>query len=85
MSPVKSEFQIIPNPAKESIHVDLGEAKTGVISISDLAGKTLIQLPISEVVYMPINVSYLASGIYFCSFLDQINGELQTLKFVIAK
>ena len=84
-SSLKSEFRIIPNPAKERIQVDLGQAKTGVITISDLSGKTLIQLPISEASYIPINVNYLASGIYFCSFLDQNSGVLNTLKFVIVK
>lgn len=75
-----SEFQIYPNPVTDEFRVSGSEFRLGnSISISDLAGRILLQQNISEQ-ENKIDVSNFTSGIYFVELKTESGNSI--LKFV---
>ena len=55
-------ISIYPNPAKNILYLSYSNIKDGSVTITDIAGKTLITEPLTN----SINISKLAKGIYMC-------------------
>lgn len=79
---VVSNFTVSPNPANEVINVKLNNADNAVISIIDLAGKT-ISTTSTNGVSTSVSTTSLNSGVYFVSVT--IGNSTSTQKVVIKK
>jgi hypothetical protein len=65
----KYELEVTPNPASDKINVIMPDENGGTLIISDITGRTLIQIavPKGQIEVENINVSQLMPGIYFVS------------------
>jgi len=77
-----SNFSVSPNPASEVINVKLNNAENAVITITDLAGKT-VNNTTSNGISTSISTSGLNSGVYFVNVT--IGNSTSTQKVVIRK
>ncbi len=71
-----NEFFIYPNPAIEIITLKFSEKKDRLIEISDLTGKVIRKLAVSDELTM-IDISDLKPGIYFISMLTDYSWSAQ--------
>ena len=60
----KLNVKIYPNPAKENITIDLGEAENATIRLVDILGKEIL-LKSGQSGQVSLNLSSLSSGVYF--------------------
>ena len=60
----KLNVKIYPNPAKENITIDLGEAENATIRLVDILGKEIL-LKSGQSGQVSLNLSNLSSGVYF--------------------
>ena len=76
-------IRMYPNPANESMFVDLGEVNsTSTLKVFDAAGRLIINQNANATSTVKIDVSYLEVGTYIL----QISGEVNTRKvFIIAR
>ncbi len=70
------ELNISPNPAKDILSLNMGQALSGKgrLSIQDVQGKTWYQremLPIQAIPQLSINISALPSGTYFLHLVSE--------------
>jgi PQQ-dependent dehydrogenase (s-GDH family) len=82
---VKNKLIIYPNPAKESLHVDLGETVNALpvnYRLMDMTGRILIK-GISREKKININTSALGRGMYLLTIINANGLELKTEKVII--
>lgn len=83
-----SSVQLYPNPANDHTDLQLIVSENGdaVINITNLMGQNILSLT-EKVTYgknlIRINTESLSNGVYLVS--TELNGEIQTLKFVVAR
>ncbi len=75
-------FTLYPNPVSSDMHIQFKEASKGVISITDLSGKEIIQKNIDNQLNYSIDVSSLTNGLYFITYEDA-QGQRSVRKFVV--
>ena len=76
---IESRLRIVPNPAKNTLYLDINEA--GLVKIYDLNGKLL--LTHSMETSNQIDVSKLADGFYICEFTYAKTGLSKSSKLLI--
>jgi len=84
ISKVKNErhFSLYPNPGNNFVRLLGAENEVGLqINVSDLLGQELIRLSPGEA-NQDIDISFLASGIYFLNIYDSHQAFAGSLKFV---
>jgi len=83
--PLKNKVLIYPNPAKEWLHIDLGETINALpvnYRIVDIAGRTLIKGSSREK-KISIDTHTLGRGIYLLTIVNSFGLELKTEKIII--
>jgi hypothetical protein len=74
------EFSIFPNPAQDQITVATKDVDAGSISILDMSGRVVAQLPMATGSNNHvINVSDLAAGTYMVKVMDQTSTQMKQL------
>ncbi len=75
----KSDISVYPNPFTNSIHFDNVSGDISLIMISDLSGRTMLEINYNG--EKDLNVNHLSSGVYLLTFVKG-NGEKQIIKLV---
>ncbi|MCX6190397.1 MAG: T9SS type A sorting domain-containing protein [Bacteroidetes bacterium] len=73
-------LSVYPNPAHALLYIDLPENENQRISIMDMQGKMVKQMPMQSNV---INVQDLTKGIYFLNIFDPSKNQSYKTKFII--
>lgn len=61
---LSAAVKVYPNPAKNSINIEINEQKASTITISNIIGETMLKTAYNDV-KQPIDISMLKSGVYF--------------------
>jgi len=61
------QFGVYPNPVSETLYFNLSGADKGIITLSDMSGKTIGTYSADT---KSIKVSQLAAGVYFATFTN---------------
>lgn len=78
--PVSGLIQMYPNPAKNYFTVDVNEAGSSFITITNLSGKPLLHQPLRKG-NQKINISFLQKGFYIVSI--NANGKMKNQKLLV--
>jgi hypothetical protein len=81
-NPSASKMGVYPNPASETIHVDMTGVQNASILIFDITGKKVAQHALAEKVTR-INITDLAKGMYVYQLNAENNETLKTGKFIV--
>jgi Secretion system C-terminal sorting domain len=74
-------FNLYPNPVSDVLNIQFKEAAKGVVYITDLSGKALIQKSIENVMDYSMDVASLTAGMYIITYVDA-QGRKSVRKFV---
>ena len=78
-----SPIGLMPNPANDFIHVELGEVSDHVVSIIDMSGKSVMSTVISGSANANRNLTSLPAGVYLMQVIT--DGKSTTDRFVIER
>jgi hypothetical protein len=69
-------ISVYPNPTADRICLRAANMINGTIVICDLSGRELIRREVSDLTKVDLGLSFLSSGIYSISVIDQIGNEM---------
>jgi hypothetical protein len=75
---------VYPNPATTALSISFENEFSGTVKLVDIAGKQLLHQKVSNSTSLPLNVSQIASGIYFLQ-ISNANGAQHVFKIVVQK
>ncbi len=75
-------WQLLPNPADNSISIEIQEVNSSSITLSNMAGKSLLRLDAANQTKLSINTSTLATGMYMVTLADK-QGRLEAKKVMV--
>ncbi len=79
-------FTLWPNPASDVLHIQFDVPWKGEITISDLSGRTVQVLSITEEIkVLDVAVDHLKNGVYVVSFTDEFGKVFTSTKIVIIR
>ena len=74
-------LRLSPNPSINNVSVDLGKTSNGIITVRNIAGASMLNIPITDQSRVNIDISALANGEYVIVFIGR-NGSIKHSKLV---
>lgn len=68
----QNTFNVYPNPAQNNVTVTLTNLSNESLTIKDVSGKIVLTKSMANSLKHTVDISQLASGMYFLSFTDQV-------------
>ena len=64
-------LRLFPNPATDNVSIDLGKVSNGIVAVRNLAGASMLQIPVADKTKVNADLSALAGGEYLIVFIGR--------------